>query len=433
MHLRSLPPYALVPCCAAVAFWLLLLALGAGEMAMQPDSGSYLRAGNAFWETGRFETAPGRPEVMRTPGYALPAGLLLGPEGAGPAALQVFQLMLLLGTVLLAATLPSPASLDLKPRWRCAAGLAVALDPLLHIYTFMVMSEVLSALVLLAGVWALLAHVGRKDHDLAWLGASGLLFSLSILVRPSNVLVPLVYLVAVLACHSPLGGRRAWRWRALAVAVAMLLLPAGGWAVRNAAATGHLFLSLKSSENLLHYHGAAVLASERDVPFETVREEFRLRMDREMAGGAELWELAPLWSREAKGIFLEHPRATARMVVGSIPALVVGPGSSTWGELAGQGALPAKGLFSGLTLLHLLAIYAMAGIALAASLRRGHLPFILPCCLALFFLAVLPGLGATAYSRFRIPVMPILAAGAIMAMGLGARGADGKDTDRTRA
>jgi len=79
-----------------------------------------------------------------------------------------------------------------------------------------------------------------------------------------------------------------------------------------------------------------------------------------------------------------------------------GGGEGWWGKL-----------FTAASLLHLVGLYLFAAAGLVRADRR-RFPWLGVWCLAVFLVLVVAAAGPEAHSRFRLPVMPFLAVGAVL-------------------
>jgi 4-amino-4-deoxy-L-arabinose transferase-like glycosyltransferase len=129
----------------------------------------------------------------------------------------------------------------LSPRRAMVAGGLVAFHPGLVLYSALLMTEPLSALLVLGAFYFALRIArgfgGRPGRPLAGIAGGALLMGLAALVRPQALLcVPfLVLALPRTAAGAPLRVREVWRQRALGLAVAcgVALVPVLPWTARN--------------------------------------------------------------------------------------------------------------------------------------------------------------------------------------------------------
>lgn len=217
-----------------------------GHSHVQPgDSGDYLSAARALLQHGTILNSRGVPATERGPGY-VPVVALVMALGGGIGALTLLNHLF--------AALAAPLTFwvaDTGTRSRTTAAIAgavVAVHPDLLAWSDLVMSE---AFFVLMFVTALLAavHAMRTGSIRAGLLA-GLAFGYAVLTRPVAILLPLVAVVALYVARQ----RRA----AAVVLLVSYLLPAG-WVVRNRVERGVAILTSTSGEIALLWRAAGAV------------------------------------------------------------------------------------------------------------------------------------------------------------------------------
>jgi len=124
----------------------------------------------------------------------------------------------------------------LSPRRAMVAGALVALHPGLVLYSALLMTEPLSALLVLAGFYVAIrvARTGDSRRAMMGIAAGAFVLGVGALVRPQGLLcVP--FLVLVIRAGAEAGARALWRARAvgLVVACGVALVPVLPWTARN--------------------------------------------------------------------------------------------------------------------------------------------------------------------------------------------------------
>lgn len=214
-----------------------MLALDFGDTS---DVTEYIDLANTMLESGRFAIAPeGPPEYLRVPGYPALLALILFLF-ATLYALPFVQILLSAITVALiyllgARYFPRPVAI--------AAAAVYMLDPIVIYAAWTPISESLFMLLLVGSVYAL-----GSEHRRAWLPyvAAGILFGLSVYVRPTGIyLAPLLALFALV----PSGSWRIAAQRAgiFLIVFACVLTP---WMIRNYSLSGHFSFSSTGPYNL---------------------------------------------------------------------------------------------------------------------------------------------------------------------------------------
>jgi hypothetical protein len=181
----------------------------------------------------------------------------------------------------------------------------------------------------------------------------------------------------------------------------------GLWAARNATMTGRWFFSTNATDNMLESWAAGVEAKQRGVDVAVVQKELQARV-----GTVEFFD-----DRESFEHGLQESRRVSRQILLSTPLLTLQEAALGWGKLLlgpGQRTLepslrqpqprhPMSGWWPPL--------YSIAlGVALILSVvglwKLGR-SALLPGILLLYFVA-LAG-GPVSYSRYRVPITPLLA------------------------
>jgi hypothetical protein len=186
------------------------------------------------------------------------------------------------------------------------------------------------------------------------------------------------------------------------------------WAARNYSETGHFTVSSISGIVMISFRAAGVLAiddpgdfydnlSKRDAQLQTQAcDELKLTQGKWCA------DLTPpqrseYYFRFARRIVQEHPIAYAKLALRGTAAMMLGGGADRLWKMTGIPPATAG---------RLLWLYVLPGLSLAlvgvfwvwSQNRRW---FYLTCLVILYFVVL--SSGAEAYSRYRVPIMPIYA------------------------
>jgi hypothetical protein len=199
---------------------------------LSADTDSYLAIAKNLLAGEGFCSVPGRPTAFRPPLYPLSVAVCTFCGGTvGLAAMQI-----LLGTATCGLAWAFASRLQLSEKARCLAAVAVAVDPLLLLYTSHAMTETLVTflvsllLVLLAGKRSV------RSSALA-----GVVFGLAALCRPSlwafGVLVAGGSLIQLLRGKSEQAVRTEWLRLGIPTVLAVLVTIAP-WAIRNSLVFG---------------------------------------------------------------------------------------------------------------------------------------------------------------------------------------------------
>jgi hypothetical protein len=379
------------------------------------DSAFYRAQAEALVAHGASLDASGQPETRYTPGYPAFLAVFLA-AGAGYAGAIAAQHVIWIALACAAVWLVQRASGS--PAAAAAAGLVTVLDLPGVQSSISVLSESLAALTIAGAVCSTLLAIRAATAAAAWRWAAcaGALAGATALVRPIAIAlgVPLAIALWIFADR---------RWR-LAAGVLLLgafaVLPAL-WTVRNARVAGVPTLSSLAGINLLHFRAAATLAIRDpggiDANLIQRRDELerracaRLEAHYQRPCAAITWaERSGTYSAIAWPVLLGDPLATAQQAARAFGMILFGGGANLLAELTGLGERATRLICLGYTV-------PLAGLALLGVPYWWKRDRALTC-LVLFTLVYMFGmaLGAEAYSRFRVPVIPlyaILAAGGI--------------------
>lgn len=415
---------------AALLPRLALVALAARDpgLTMRGDSLDYLGLARNLASRGVFslsDAPPWAPQIVRTPGYPLFLTPLCALLASPQFAAALLQALLGAWTVVLAWRWfgrRDPA------RGAAVAALLLALDPVLVLHTPLILAEALFVLLLVAAAALTVEALGAPTLALA--AATGALWDAAILVRPIALYLPFTL---------------AWFWRKDKRALALFLLcsyagPAA-WTAHNKAVTGRAVYAAVAGLDMLRYPAAGVEVMRTGRPWPEVEAELRAGVDASFAGGAAPDEAAKAqaYNAAAMRILKAHPFLLARYCAQGAVKLMAGTGLEMfleWGKglggfvvdrsfdpgVKGSGTLALLRAHPGLIPLEVLYAAALGAWYLLAALglfrlwtagRREEALFL--AWGALYFLGLSSSQG---YYRFRIPMLPFLAAAAAAAFPL---------------
>jgi 4-amino-4-deoxy-L-arabinose transferase-like glycosyltransferase len=211
--------------------WVLRLPTSDEYLANLPDQLEYLQLGRSLIERSElvFYSEPFQDELRayRTPGYPLVVAALRGNVRAVRLAQALIDASTVLAVYLLARRWLAPGTSVL-------AGALVALNPFLIYFCGLILSETLFTSMLAWGMALIVAPFPKRWGALAWwVGAIEL--ALSVLVRPSALLLPIVLAIGGAVANRRAGGPYLSRW-APPVATTVLLIQMAvlaPWCYRN--------------------------------------------------------------------------------------------------------------------------------------------------------------------------------------------------------
>jgi len=413
-----------------------------------PDSASYVNTARAFLKTGRFAISPDRPDspqVVRTPGYPFFIAsifFVFGDEKYPP--LIITQLLLSLGTIIVTYRI---VALIWGANVAVVSALLLTLDLPSFISSQQVLTETLFTFVLSVAIFSVIYTLRKPQHVVFLAVSHGVFLSFAILIRPIAyyLIVPII-VTFVLILRTSL----ALQWRKIGIAVMMLIIPwiilVGGWKLRNYSITGKAEFSYIQGVNLLFYRGADIIAQRDGIPFNEARQHLGYENYREVYPETRNWSNAQLsqhWKREGLRLICQYPGLFLKSQIWGAVKMMLGPGEHTflayvsdYREETGPGRdffkLPLNvymqkwiidktGFFIFFLLAenYLILLYSSIIFSLWQLIRAKkdsssgyrekknemgiHL-FI--WILILYFIAI--SAGPEAYSRFRVPIMPLL-------------------------
>jgi len=395
------------------------------------DTASYVTPAKELLSTGRF-TSGGLPEIIRTPGYPilLIPGIVLG---------QIELVTILLQIVLSSATVYVVYRIGLLLFGNGAAArlgaLLYAIEPLSVLYSSRLLSETLFTALIMVSLYWLLRYL--KDRSLRQLMFSAVLFAASVYVRPIGYFLPALITALLLGWF--LVRMRAQRTILLHIplflAVGMGLV--GLWQVRNQVEAGYSGFSAITDTNLYFYPMAAVLAAKEGVPYYDMQKRLgyhNLEVYLEDHPEQLAWSRGRRyeWMRaRALGVLRHNPGVYANIHLKGVLRVLLDPGAveirrllrlypesgGLLGRIVDQGMgrtvlrlireRPAL-FWSNLVLGMLLLAFYLLAVA-GALKRKSASPLGLAALLAVAAYLILLSGGPNSTSRFRHPVMPIVA------------------------
>jgi 4-amino-4-deoxy-L-arabinose transferase-like glycosyltransferase len=346
-----------------------------------------------------------QPELRRTPGYSL----LLALFRIAPLRLQYLVIVQHTLCVLLTA-LVAVNGLRLSGSRLVAlvAAAVLSLDLATLRIANLLMTEIISTVLIALTAWTLYRAMTTPSYKMRWVLASGLLGGCAALVRPVGTLyfTPL----AICLILAPKGRRLR---PALLFVGSFLLLPLL-WATRNYVEGGYFGISTIGAEDILYYRAAGALAVQQPGGYlANVRGINRALIDQTCADLERLYQQdcsqvteaqqASYSSRKGLRIILSNSFSYVRSVSISLAYIVFGGGAEALSRLSNLSPRMAEHIV-------LLVTVPEACLVLAGCRywyrRDRKLFYVLVFTVGYFFVI---SAGAEAYSRFRVPAMPMYA------------------------
>lgn len=369
-----------------------------------PDSASYVAQAQSISSTGSARNAVGEPDTVRTPGYPLfLAAFLLTPFGLDGAvvAQHILWILVVAATSLLGARVTRSTIAGF------VAGVITAIDlPALQA-TNSILTETVAAVVVGAAVWQ--SYKAGRSDDAVVAVAAGVLAGASALIRPIAILFGLALGLAILVAGD---GKR--RVRAAVILLVASLLVTSAWVIRNYLQTGVATLSSISAINLLRYRAAGTLAIRDPGGIDANLERRQAELEAEACRVVEtrfgrdclavpIATRATVYDDVALPIIFGDLPATAMQAGRGLVMILFGGGANMLAGMTGMSESTARMV----ALAYAVPLAALALIGLPYWWRTDRLAAALLVLTVIYF--VIMSLGAEAYSRFRVPFLPLYA------------------------
>ena len=393
---------------------LALAVLGPGRLIWLPDSLEYDLLGRNLALHGVFSQSPAppfAPDYQRTPLFPLQVALayLLAGGRPGLAATLAAAANAVLGALTAALLVPIGTALGGR-RAGLWAGLLLAVDLTSIVYSAMLLTEALFALLLVGALLALARYAGSPLSPGARLAAlAGVALGLATLTRPIGILLPLVFG----PCFFLARGWRGWPFALRDLVLCGLVAGAivAPWSLRARAAGADDATATQVAINAYFHRGALIEAARTGRAAEDVRAELEVAFEREaVAGGWTERQRVEVMRERAARLIEEHRLLYLRLQLRGMLQLL-GPETDALFDVAGLRRAPHEGpsrpvreLWRLLGMGQLALVYALAVAGAMALVRARRWAALALLALPLAYFVVVS--GPEAYARFRVPAMP---------------------------
>ncbi len=394
----------------ALATHFLYLHYSGGDF-FEPDSVTYLTPAHNLLRGLGFVTEPGSPEIFRTPGYPL---FLVPFLAATSNALPIILVQHLLNVALVLAVYVVTRRITGSRPGAFLAGLMVAFDVSTIHYANQVLTETLFTCVLFA-LFVLVVRMNRRGATMPMMIGAGAIAGVLVMIRPVAILyfvVPALFLALTENFR-----------RVIAFTAAAILIPLA-WGIRNRVETGVFTIASVAGTNMLIHRAAPSIAIFGTNEFENDLATWQARLtaaaDREIVEKEEVKAIAEVdgpvvgqyYGAIGRRIALEHPWGLTLVILRGV---IVNLFESDFEAISIVSSIPetvveesVNMLTTAATLLFLLGTFALW--------RRDRAVAALIIGTVAYFVVI--SAGSEAESRFRVPVVPLMA----IAAGAGVEG-----------
>jgi len=422
--------WKIIPLIAAIALATSFAFLARFHDFYTNDSYSYVTAAQNLARGYGFNNAVGYPETIRTPGYPL----LIAPFlffHLDPTYLIVLQH--LLRVVIIVATVIVAFRSTCQGMAAIAAGIALCLD----LPTIEAANTFMTEILYTAGlgvVLYLLWQTGKRARPWMWSILTGLFLGATTLIRPVGLFffVPaVIYLLVV---------RKKIKLRSsLCLVFAFFILPLA-WAARNYSRTGSFVLFPISAWDMLGYRAAGVLAINDPGNFNVNVDKRQKELMTEVCDQlrklygpdcvplivpqTSIVQKAPFYMSVGRHVVLQHPWAYVKLGLRGAAMIMLGGDAVRLAQITGLTRSAAESVL----LLYTVPTFCLM-LAGAWRLWKDNRSFFYLACLTIVYFVAISA-GAEAYSRMRVPIMPLwailLGSGADRTFQAFSRGATGR-------
>jgi 4-amino-4-deoxy-L-arabinose transferase-like glycosyltransferase len=383
------------------------------------DSEQYMRLATQLLQTGSFRTeGDANLDLVRTPGYPLFLALMHLLFGAYKWASLAQTLLALANCLLIYRVIKD---LGGEPWVGYLGVLFYLLTPNAAFYPLLIMTETLASFFLMSGLWSLVRFLVVRR--IGWLALSGAFMSLAAFVRPSNLILLVVWCLLILALTAYGHKTSVWKvsvWRPVlifAISGFALIL---AWQVRNYAVHGRFVFSTVGRGTLKYWIVGRGIAEMKGITREQAEYLIRTAPDPNAFIVQTLRQNLPAYLKfTARGLIRTGMAADYRRWVYDLTGqqieesgLVSGLTFSVSGflsRLRAGNVWILLGLYA--TLLSLLSIALIALTTWRAFTHRQTAPLLFAvvviALVSILYVSITPlGHGS---GRFRVPVEPYIA------------------------
>jgi len=386
--LKHLPALALIVLSILVkTVWL--WSIPSQSTLMEMDSVRYLRISESFW-TIFFASKVDPDSFFITPGYPL----FLSIFPSGNIKLMIFAQFLVLGIsqIIIFKLVLKYTSIKIA-----YFGLSLfLLESSSGLESFNLLTETLFNFVFVLFLFLL----GSRESKNLVLCASGLALGSALFVRPVGqiLLIPLLLMLAFKT-----------RRKQIALVLLIAVAVSSTWIIRNQIVFGVPQLSGIQSLNLLQYEGAGAFAKENDISLkEAQTTETQLEIN-DVGQNSSIRSIVEYRVDRGIELIVTNPVGFVELHVEGAAKILLGPGSANISKFTTHLGLSevVKDFLKVLIVSMRLLITFLVCLSIYIALRtRIFLPIQFYSIVSWILILISSG-GASAYSRFRVPLIPL--------------------------
>ena len=385
MHLPAL--VAVTIATSIKTLWL--LSIPSTSILMENDSVRYLRISEGFWSVF-FHSNPNADSFYITPGY--PLFLSFFPS-------ENIKLMIFFQLLLLGASQIILFKLIIRHTSNRVAYIGLTLfilESSTGLESFNLLTETLFNFIFVLFLF-LFGDSKNKKHILY---TSGIVLGIALIVRPVGqiLLIPLILMIAF----------RSWRRQVITVLLIAVVV-SSTWIIRNQVVFGVPQLSGIQSLNLLQYEGAGAFAKQNEVTLKGAQaEEANLEIN-QIGEGASIQKVVEYRVDRGIELITANPVGFIELHVEGAIKILFGPGSANISKLTAHLELSevAIDFLKAVIVLMRLFVFSLVCISIYFALRKKVFIPIQFYSIVSWILILISSGGANAYSRFRVPLIPL--------------------------
>lgn len=369
---------------------------------------------------------PTDPQTYRTPGYPAFLAAIYSIFGEQWSAAVMVQIIISLLTIYISYLIVRKLWGD---RVALLTALIIALETATLTYTLKIMTETLFTFFVIFLIFAGIKAIENR-RQFIWSLLCGISLAAATSVRPISyfLLIPLALFFLIVSIS------RKWNWRAVVVNQLLILLPSilfiCAWKQRNERMSGSSVYTSIEGFYALFWQGAAVIAERDGISIEEAQIRLGIgdgeKKEKRGTGYQKLHpetadltfeRLSERWLRDGEKIILQHPFRFAKIYLTGIIRMFIRPGihqlvQMVFGE-SFDGPSPVVKrhtfMFIPFTIFSwALLAFIYFGVFRFLFRRKKWTHSLLLLLLILLYIVALSG-GPSIDSRFRIPIVPILA------------------------